>query len=79
MRIRQHPRQSPVKSALKQCEYFYGKKQDVLIQSSPSDIRLYDLAKDSIVRAGDVLCYKRNFAAFNIIVEKDVIVSLPNV
>ncbi|KAJ7636902.1 Asx homology domain-containing protein [Roridomyces roridus] len=39
-----------------------------------SELKLGDLAKNSVLREGDVLVYKRNFANVNVLVEKDVII-----
>ncbi|KAJ7512421.1 Asx homology domain-containing protein [Mycena galericulata] len=39
-----------------------------------SELKLGDLAKNSVLREGDVLAYKRNFTNLNIFVEKDAIV-----
>ncbi|KAE9410434.1 hypothetical protein BT96DRAFT_1011975 [Gymnopus androsaceus JB14] len=45
---------------------------------NPADIRIYDLAKHSVIRVGDILSYKRNFTVLDITVEKDVMVHAIN-
>jgi hypothetical protein len=35
-----------------------------------------DLAKNGVLKVGDILAYKRNFSAVNLQIEKDVLVSL---
>jgi len=42
---------------------------------STADIRLSHLAKNRVIDVGDVLAYKRTFAASELVIEKDVIVS----
>ncbi|KAK7059737.1 Asx homology domain-containing protein [Favolaschia claudopus] len=39
-----------------------------------AELKLVDLAKNSVLREGDVLAYKRNFSNLNVVVEKDVII-----
>ncbi|KAJ3801581.1 Asx homology domain-containing protein [Lentinula aff. detonsa] len=39
-----------------------------------AEIRMYDLAKNSVVRVGDIISYKRNFASLGVVIEKDVLV-----
>ncbi|KAF7291936.1 hypothetical protein MIND_01219100 [Mycena indigotica] len=44
------------------------------IAGEAADIKLVDLIKNSVIREGDVLAYKRKFAALGIVVEKDLII-----
>ncbi|KAJ7698554.1 Asx homology domain-containing protein [Mycena rosella] len=39
-----------------------------------AELKLVDLAKNSVLREGDVIAYRRNFTALDIVVEKDVII-----
>ncbi|KAJ7089190.1 Asx homology domain-containing protein [Mycena belliarum] len=39
-----------------------------------AELKLIDLAKNSVLREGDVIAYKRNFTNLDIVVEKDVII-----
>ncbi|ESK83030.1 hypothetical protein Moror_11745 [Moniliophthora roreri MCA 2997] len=39
-----------------------------------AEIRLYELARNNVLRVGDVLAYKRNFSTLDTMVEKDVII-----
>ncbi|KAJ3841486.1 Asx homology domain-containing protein [Lentinula raphanica] len=41
---------------------------------STAEIRLYDLGRNSVVRVGDIISYKRNFSVLGVVVEKDVLV-----
>ncbi|KAK7045941.1 hypothetical protein VNI00_006936 [Paramarasmius palmivorus] len=43
-----------------------------------AEIRLYELARNSVVRVGDVLAYRRHFSMLDLVVEKDVIVQSIN-
>ncbi|KAJ7746438.1 Asx homology domain-containing protein [Mycena maculata] len=45
-----------------------------MLAGEASELKLGDLAKNSVLREGDVLAYKRNFTNLNTFVEKDVIV-----
>jgi hypothetical protein len=44
--------------------------------SAAAEVKLVTLAKNGVVRVGDVIAYKRNFSALETVVEKDVIVRL---
>ncbi|EEB91929.1 hypothetical protein MPER_09639, partial [Moniliophthora perniciosa FA553] len=39
-----------------------------------AEIRLYELARNNVLRVGDVLAYKRHFSMSDTIVEKDIII-----
>ncbi|KAF9266975.1 hypothetical protein L218DRAFT_1074809 [Marasmius fiardii PR-910] len=43
-----------------------------------SEVKLYDLARHSVIRVGDVLSYKRHFSQLDVIVEKDVLIDSIN-
>ncbi|KAJ6606686.1 Asx homology domain-containing protein [Mycena sp. CBHHK59/15] len=44
------------------------------IPREAAELKLVDLAKNSVLRKGDVIAYRRNFSNLNIVVEKDVII-----
>ncbi|THV07565.1 hypothetical protein K435DRAFT_959640 [Dendrothele bispora CBS 962.96] len=43
-------------------------------RKSALDVRLNELAKNSVIRVGDIIAYKRAFTAINLVVEKDVLI-----
>ncbi|KAJ3910225.1 Asx homology domain-containing protein [Lentinula edodes] len=43
-----------------------------------SDVRIYDLAKNTVIQVGDIISYKRNFTMLDVTVEKDVLVQSLN-
>lgn len=52
--------------------YFYSRSA----YSGATEIKLNTLAEHRIIRVGDVISYKRHFSVLDVVVEKDVIVSL---
>lgn len=46
----------------------------ILIRSA-ADIKLYVLVKNGVIRAGDIIAYKRSFVSSDVTVEKDSLVS----
>ncbi|KAF9075892.1 Asx homology domain-containing protein [Rhodocollybia butyracea] len=48
------------------------------VKSGTADIRIYDLARKSVIQVGDIISYKRNFTVDHTVVEKDVLVHAIN-
>ncbi|KAF9445790.1 hypothetical protein P691DRAFT_805210 [Macrolepiota fuliginosa MF-IS2] len=74
---RENPRPTapvdPVDTSVSAAVPVFGTKAKSRAGAS-ADLKLSDLVKDGVLRAGDIIAYKRNFSILGVVVEKDTII-----